>query len=86
MEEKEISILSLPSPSPPTETADQTFLNPFPKFYVWAELRPGRSHSQEKDLRKPLKANESPGIEIHREDGNSTGFFSHVIHLLIIGK
>ena len=55
MEEKELSILSLPSPSPPTETADQTFLNPFPKFYVWAELRPGRSHSQEKDLRKPLR-------------------------------
>ena len=86
MEEKVFSILSLPNPPPPTKTADQTFLTLFPKFYVWAELSPGRSHSQKKDLRKPLKANESPGIEIHREDGNSIGLFSHVIHLLITGR
>lgn len=60
--------------SPFTKTAEQTFLTLSQTFHVWAELSPGRSHSQEEGLRKSLKANESPGIEIHREMGIQLAF------------
>lgn len=85
MGEKVFYISSLPAPSP-TKTVEQTFLTLSQKFHVWAELSPGRSHSEEKGLRKSLKANESPGMEIHREAGNSIGFFSQVIHFSITGR
>ena len=86
MGEKVLSILSLPTPSPATKTAEQTFLTLSQNFHVWAELSPGRFHSQEKELRKSLKANESPGIEIRKEDGNPVGFFSQVTHLSVTGR
>lgn len=59
---------------PLQKTAEQTFLTLSQKFHVWAELSPGRSHFQEEDLRKSLKTNENPGIEIHREMGIQLAF------------
>jgi hypothetical protein len=51
------------------KTMEQTFLTYSQQFHVWAELSTGQSHSQEEGLRKSLKASESPGMEMHSEDG-----------------